>query len=709
MGCGARARRAAQAGRFAPMGLLSTEKFLELLGAAQGDAGVSNETLQRKFPGESYAALLPVINELLAENRLELLKEEGKQDLTYRLRDKAQAEKLSELTNEQLLVLQQQTLNKALKVLESRKLVKTVKSVQQKTKKLYMAYDLVPTREVSGGPWYTDQEFDHEFVGAIKKIVVKYVQSVQTSTLDEIHGALERSGIATVPLSVADVKLVIDTLLCDSKLEEFTAVTAASGEQDDDDELGTGVRRSPYERRALEVTVDYTAWLPYRVRPPREASNEDLAALKPLYVELLREPARKFDEVLDGPCDGPCAADDGRAVLLYALEYAMMRAARTEVGGLGVENFPLHVPCKRIATDGRLLRWCRDALRASRDRRAALIMSCVGLLRQSGSFLKKPRAVVENFLGAGGLEALWDDCASCLRRYDARAGRLAAFPANATVEIMLLCIEVDTIVVSRVEFEGIVPERHREFFASALEHARPKLDVDDALVREHGCDYVLDVDAEKYFKVEFENPMASVFFRTLRVKAKGGCRRSLYMMYDQLCGLSPELTQQVRRQLRGEYGVDPQACKDAPVTASISAADIRAATGGEDETQRAAYAEQLSRAAETDPEVRGALAAAGHRLPPPRYSAATEAFARSRGVPDTEEGSAAHLFEIIMTERLERMVLLFRDQPHGDDAFDPYDVELWTSNCGGDADMARRVVAEARARVLRHDREGTNP
>ncbi|KAH8048142.1 hypothetical protein JL721_12006 [Aureococcus anophagefferens] len=95
-----------------------------------------------QVPGESYAALLPVINELLAENRLELLKEEGKQDLTYRLRDKAQAEKLSELTNEQLLVLQvveraenagvwlrdiknatsmqQQTLNKALKVLESR-------------------------------------------------------------------------------------------------------------------------------------------------------------------------------------------------------------------------------------------------------------------------------------------------------------------------------------------------------------------------------------------------------------------------------------------------------------------------------------------------------------------------------------------------------------------------------------------------------------
>ena len=226
--------------------------FIELLrsDAQKGGTGVSNGTLQANFPGAKYASLLPVINDMLKENRLELFKEEGKQELTYKLRDEEQAEKLNELTNEQLLVLQvveraenagvwlrdiknatsmqQQTLNKALKVLESRKLVKTVKSVQQKTKKLYMAYDLVPTREVSGGPWYTDQEFDHEFVGAIKKIVVKYVQSVQTSTLDEIHGALERSGIATVPLSVADVKLVIDTLLCDSKLEEFTAVTAAS-------------------------------------------------------------------------------------------------------------------------------------------------------------------------------------------------------------------------------------------------------------------------------------------------------------------------------------------------------------------------------------------------------------------------------------------------------------------------------------------------
>ena len=92
-----------------------------------------------------------------------------------------------------------------------------------------------------------------------------------------------------------------------------------------------------------------------------------LFALTPLYVELRRDPARIFAAGLDGPS----TANDGRAVLLYALEYALLtRGARCEEGGLGAENFPLHLPCKRIATNGLLLRWRRDApvgARASAD------------------------------------------------------------------------------------------------------------------------------------------------------------------------------------------------------------------------------------------------------------------------------------------------------------------------------------------------------
>ena len=226
-------------------------QFIELLqkDAANNGSGVSTQTLKEAFPGDDYARCAGAINELLQENRLELLKEAGSADLTYRLRAAEAAERLGDLTNEQLLVLQtveraenagvwlrdiknatsmqQQTLNKALKVLEARKLVKTVKSVQQKTKKLYMAYDLTPTREVSGGPWYTDQEFDHEFVDGIKRFVVKFVTEKQHCTLEDIHAALAKSRISTVPLEIGDVRLVVDTLLCDARLEQLHLRTAA--------------------------------------------------------------------------------------------------------------------------------------------------------------------------------------------------------------------------------------------------------------------------------------------------------------------------------------------------------------------------------------------------------------------------------------------------------------------------------------------------
>ena len=91
-----------------------------------------------------------------------------------------------------------------------------------------MAYDLIPTREVSGGPWYTDQEFDHEFVEAIKKFIVKYVTEMKLATMEEIHAALAKVGISSVPLAIEDVRLVVDTLLCDSKLEEMKVRSSTS-------------------------------------------------------------------------------------------------------------------------------------------------------------------------------------------------------------------------------------------------------------------------------------------------------------------------------------------------------------------------------------------------------------------------------------------------------------------------------------------------
>lgn len=208
--------------------------------AANGGTGVTNNDLKEAF-GNEFELLPDIINALLQTDRVELLHVEGRRDHAYQWIGEERAVTLGELTNEQRLVLQvveraesngvwlrdiksatsmqQQTLNKALKVLESRKLVKTVRSVQQKTKKLYMAYDLAPTREVSGGPWYTDHEFDHEFVSAIKQVVVGCVQQLGTCSLEEIHKGVTAMGVSTVPLATSDVRTVVEALLADSELE----------------------------------------------------------------------------------------------------------------------------------------------------------------------------------------------------------------------------------------------------------------------------------------------------------------------------------------------------------------------------------------------------------------------------------------------------------------------------------------------------------
>ena len=82
--------------------------------------------------------------------------------------------------------LPQQQIVKTLKTLESKKLIKSVKSVQQGLKKkVYMLADLAPDESVTGGAWYSDQDFESEFVEVLNQQCLKYLQhKVSSSCLD---------------------------------------------------------------------------------------------------------------------------------------------------------------------------------------------------------------------------------------------------------------------------------------------------------------------------------------------------------------------------------------------------------------------------------------------------------------------------------------------------------------------------------------------
>lgn len=141
--------------------------------------------------------------------------------------------------------ISQNTLTKTLKILEQRSLIKSVRSVVSKSKKLYMVFDMVPAKEITGGPWYSDQEFDHDFVNALGDIIVTIVKQGGMVTLQEIAHKVRISGVSKVSLvysmflcvnlinflpvqidlSAEELELVVNTLIYDYRIEEVLMST----------------------------------------------------------------------------------------------------------------------------------------------------------------------------------------------------------------------------------------------------------------------------------------------------------------------------------------------------------------------------------------------------------------------------------------------------------------------------------------------------
>ena len=85
-----------------------------------------------------------------------------------------------------------------------------------------MAYDVVPAKEITGGPWYTDQEFDHEFVDALCSFILQFIQSQRLVDLQTISTRVKRSGAITVDLTSDELEIVLQTLVYDGKIEEVS-------------------------------------------------------------------------------------------------------------------------------------------------------------------------------------------------------------------------------------------------------------------------------------------------------------------------------------------------------------------------------------------------------------------------------------------------------------------------------------------------------
>ncbi|XP_012942278.1 DNA-directed RNA polymerase III subunit RPC6 isoform X2 [Aplysia californica] len=239
-------------------------KIIEL--CSQNPKGISDEVIKQSVPQCDIQQRVTAVNRLLSTNRLELLKSGSK--LLYRLKDPEAAKEVKGADTEEKVVFQIikdaqnkgiwtreirmksnlkniQVLNKILKNLESKKLIKAVKSVNASKRKVYMLYNLEPDQSVTGGPWYSASEFESEFVEILNAQAHKFLQQraidAQKVYVDEPWTRLQASyataedvlkyitnlGISKVNLSLKDMEAILDTLIYDGKIE-LSARTAGS-------------------------------------------------------------------------------------------------------------------------------------------------------------------------------------------------------------------------------------------------------------------------------------------------------------------------------------------------------------------------------------------------------------------------------------------------------------------------------------------------
>ena len=197
------------------------------------------------------------INRLLSQRKLQIFKDGDA--LVYKEVKQDEAVKFKGLSSEDLLVYQiiqqsgntgiwtkelkqksnlpQTQIGKIFKSLEARKLIKAVKHVAQQNRKVYMLYELEPSREITGGAWYTEHEYDAEFIHVLREQCVKFILARGKVTLEDVCDFVKQTKLSHVDLGQEEVLQIVNTLVYDGKVDAHEELELDK-ERDPDDPAG---------------------------------------------------------------------------------------------------------------------------------------------------------------------------------------------------------------------------------------------------------------------------------------------------------------------------------------------------------------------------------------------------------------------------------------------------------------------------------------
>ncbi|XP_022844239.1 DNA-directed RNA polymerase III subunit rpc6-like isoform X2 [Olea europaea var. sylvestris] len=110
--------------------------------------------------------------------------------------------------------------NKSLKSLLTRKLIKEVVNIQYKGKKHYMAVEFEPSKEISGGVWYVDGNLDKELINVLKQLCLRCIRVQKVATIERVHEDLKKQRVVMFEISIQQVSEILNSMVLDNEIIE---------------------------------------------------------------------------------------------------------------------------------------------------------------------------------------------------------------------------------------------------------------------------------------------------------------------------------------------------------------------------------------------------------------------------------------------------------------------------------------------------------
>ncbi|KAG6833781.1 hypothetical protein H0H87_001213 [Tephrocybe sp. NHM501043] len=167
--------------------------------------------------------------------------------------------------------LHQTIIDRCLKTLTQKRLIKRVPSVQHPTRKIYMLDNLEPSVTLTGGPWYTDNELDTEFIQHLSDACLKFIRDISFPkrrgdgtegplyalsnspdypSAEQIRNSLRKARLTETDLTVEHVEMLLNVLVLDGEIERLPSFgtsmwnsTALSDDDSDEERLSKKKKR----------------------------------------------------------------------------------------------------------------------------------------------------------------------------------------------------------------------------------------------------------------------------------------------------------------------------------------------------------------------------------------------------------------------------------------------------------------------------------